>query len=101
LKNLREQIAVVTQRPVIFARSVRENIAYGNERASLDEIRAAARQAYAASSSSSGLTVTKHRWGSLAARFPVDSGSGSPSRGPSLSPLQSSFLTKHQRGRRR
>jgi len=48
LKNLREQIAVVTQRPVIFARSVRENIAYGNERASLDEIRAAARQAYAA-----------------------------------------------------
>jgi subfamily B ATP-binding cassette protein MsbA len=48
LKNLREQIAVVTQRPVIFARSVRENIAYGNQHAGLEEVRAAARQAYAA-----------------------------------------------------
>ncbi|MBU0640216.1 MAG: ABC transporter ATP-binding protein/permease [Planctomycetes bacterium] len=48
LKALREQIAVVTQRPVIFARTVHENIAYGNQSASLDEIRQAARQAFAA-----------------------------------------------------
>ena len=48
LKNLREQIAVVTQRPVLFARSVNENIAYGRETASADEIRAAAGKAYAA-----------------------------------------------------
>jgi ABC-type multidrug transport system fused ATPase/permease subunit len=48
LRSLRQQIAVVSQRPVIFARSVRDNIAYGNEEASLDEVRAAARKAYAA-----------------------------------------------------
>ncbi|MBI5865007.1 MAG: ABC transporter ATP-binding protein [Planctomycetes bacterium] len=48
LRSLRREVAVVTQRPVIFARSVRENIAYGNESASLDEVRAAARKAFAA-----------------------------------------------------
>jgi ABC-type multidrug transport system fused ATPase/permease subunit len=48
LRSLRQQIAIVSQRPVIFARSVRENIAYGNEEASLEEVRAAARKAYAA-----------------------------------------------------
>lgn len=48
LKSLREQIAIVNQRPAIFGRTVRENIAYGNERASLDEVRAAAARAYAA-----------------------------------------------------
>ncbi|TWT40024.1 putative multidrug export ATP-binding/permease protein [Phycisphaerae bacterium RAS1] len=48
LKALREQIAIVDQRPVIFARSVAENIAYGKTDASLDEIRDAARRAYAA-----------------------------------------------------
>jgi ABC-type multidrug transport system fused ATPase/permease subunit len=48
LRGLREQIAIVSQRPVIFARSVRENIAYGTDDTSLDAIRAAARRAYAA-----------------------------------------------------
>ncbi len=48
LRQLRLDIAVVSQRPVIFARSVAENIAYGRPDATLDEIRAAARQAYAA-----------------------------------------------------
>ena len=48
LKNLREQIAVVAQRPIIFARSVSENIAYGNESATAEQVRAAAQQAYAA-----------------------------------------------------
>jgi ABC-type multidrug transport system fused ATPase/permease subunit len=48
LRSLRQQIAIVSQRPVIFARSVRENITYGNEEASLEEVRAAARKAYAA-----------------------------------------------------
>lgn len=48
LRNLRTQIAMVTQRPVIFARSVFENIAYGCPDATLDEVRAAAQQAYAA-----------------------------------------------------
>jgi subfamily B ATP-binding cassette protein MsbA len=48
LRNLRQQIAVVTQRPVIFARPVSENIAYGNEAATREEIRAAAQKAYAA-----------------------------------------------------
>lgn len=48
LRELREQIALVTQRPVIFGRSVRDNIAYGNEHATLDEVREAARRAHAA-----------------------------------------------------
>lgn len=48
LRNLRTQIVMVTQRPVIFARSVFENIAYGCPEATLEQVRAAARQAYAA-----------------------------------------------------
>ncbi len=47
LRNLRMQIAVVSQRPVIFARSVFDNIAYGKDGATLDEVRAAARHAFA------------------------------------------------------
>ncbi len=47
LRNLRQEIAIVSQRPVVFARSVRENIAYGRPDATLDEIRAAARKAFA------------------------------------------------------
>jgi ABC-type multidrug transport system fused ATPase/permease subunit len=48
LRNLRTQIAVVSQRPVIFARSVAENIAYGNPDATPAEVRQAAQHAYAA-----------------------------------------------------
>jgi ABC-type multidrug transport system fused ATPase/permease subunit len=48
LRNLRLQIAVVSQRPVIFARSLLENIAYGNPDAGPEEVREAARRAYAA-----------------------------------------------------
>jgi ABC-type multidrug transport system fused ATPase/permease subunit len=48
LRDLRLQIAVVTQRPVLFARTVFENIAYGNPDADLEQVRAAARHAYAA-----------------------------------------------------
>ncbi len=47
LRDLRRRIAVVTQRPVLFARSIRENIAYGDETAGTDQIRAAARKARA------------------------------------------------------
>lgn len=42
---LRGQCGVVTQEPSLFACSVRENIAFGHEGASLDDIVAAARQA--------------------------------------------------------
>ncbi|MCG3128047.1 MAG: Lipid A export ATP-binding/permease protein MsbA [Phycisphaerae bacterium] len=48
LRSLREHVAIVAQSPVIFARSVRENIAYGKPDATLDEVRDAARRAYAA-----------------------------------------------------
>lgn len=48
LRDLRQEIAVVTQRPVIFARTVFENIAYGKDNATRAEVRAAAQQAYAA-----------------------------------------------------
>lgn len=48
LRSLREQVAVVTQRTVIFSRSVRDNIAYGRRDATDEQVREAARQAYAA-----------------------------------------------------
>jgi subfamily B ATP-binding cassette protein MsbA len=47
LRSLRQQIAIVSQRPVIFARSVRDNIAYSDDAATLEQVRAAARKAYA------------------------------------------------------
>ena len=47
LRSLREQIAVVSQRAVIFARTARENIAYGKADATDGEVRQAARKAYA------------------------------------------------------
>ncbi|HEY5913334.1 MAG TPA: ABC transporter ATP-binding protein [Verrucomicrobiae bacterium] len=45
LKSLRSNIALVTQEPILFAASVRENIAYGRPGASQAEIEAAARAA--------------------------------------------------------
>lgn len=47
LSSLREQIAIVSQRPVIFARSAADNIAYGLPGASPERIREAARRAHA------------------------------------------------------
>lgn len=43
--SLRGAIAVVPQDPILFHRSVRENIAYGRPDATMDEVRSAARQA--------------------------------------------------------
>jgi ABC-type multidrug transport system fused ATPase/permease subunit len=45
IKALRHQIALVTQEPILFAATVRENIAYGKPGAALDEIQDAARAA--------------------------------------------------------
>jgi subfamily B ATP-binding cassette protein MsbA len=45
--SLRRQIAVVTQEPILFNESVRDNIAYGNPQASMADIEKAARAAYA------------------------------------------------------
>ena len=45
--SLREQIAVVPQEPLLFHRSIRENIAYGKPNATENEIMAVARQAQA------------------------------------------------------
>ena len=47
LKSLREQISVVLQEPVLFHRTVRENIAYGKPEASFEEIVNAAKTAQA------------------------------------------------------
>lgn len=43
--SLRSSIAVVPQDPILFHRSIRDNIAYGRPDASMEEIRVAARQA--------------------------------------------------------
>jgi ATP-binding cassette subfamily B protein/subfamily B ATP-binding cassette protein MsbA len=45
LTSLRESTALVTQEPVLFAASIRENIAYGRPEASQSEIEAAAQAA--------------------------------------------------------
>ena len=47
LKTLRRQIAIVTQEPILFNDTVRNNIAYGRPEASDDEIFAAAKAAFA------------------------------------------------------
>jgi ATP-binding cassette subfamily B protein len=47
LENLRSQIAIVPQQPVLFTGSVADNIRYGKPDASLLEIEDAARKAYA------------------------------------------------------
>jgi ATP-binding cassette, subfamily B, bacterial len=45
LSNLRRDVALVEQTPYLFRASVRDNIAYGKPSATLDEIRACARDA--------------------------------------------------------
>jgi len=47
LRSLRRQISYVSQETVIFADTVRNNIAYGNHKAGMDQIIHAARQAHA------------------------------------------------------
>ncbi len=47
LSSLRKQIAIVTQEPILFNESIRNNIAYGNPDASDAEVEAAAKAAYA------------------------------------------------------
>ena len=47
LKTLRDQIAIVTQEPILFNDTIRSNIAYGRSTASEAEVMAAARAAYA------------------------------------------------------
>ncbi|MCP4259676.1 MAG: ATP-binding cassette domain-containing protein, partial [Planctomycetes bacterium] len=47
LSSLREQIAIVTQEPILFNDTIRSNIAYGKKAASDEKIIMAARAAYA------------------------------------------------------
>ncbi len=47
LKSLREKISVVLQEPLLFHRTIRENIAYGKSEASTEEIVTAAKAAQA------------------------------------------------------
>jgi ATP-binding cassette subfamily B protein/subfamily B ATP-binding cassette protein MsbA len=46
-ESLRQEIGIVLQDAILFGASIRENIAYGKPEASLSEIEAAARQAFA------------------------------------------------------
>ncbi|KAF8008241.1 hypothetical protein BT93_K2038 [Corymbia citriodora subsp. variegata] len=48
LKWIRSKIGLVSQEPVLFASSIKDNIAYGKENATIEEIRAAAELANAA-----------------------------------------------------
>jgi ABC transporter fused permease/ATP-binding protein len=47
LRDLRKAMALVSQEPVLFSRSIRDNIAYGCESATDEQIEAAARSAHA------------------------------------------------------
>jgi len=47
ISSLRNQIAIVTQEPILFNDTVRSNIAYGNTNASDEEIQRVAKAAYA------------------------------------------------------
>ncbi|MFC1811258.1 ABC transporter ATP-binding protein [Thermodesulfobacteriota bacterium] len=47
ISSLRDQIAIVTQEPILFNDTVRNNIAYGNKNATDEEIENAAKAAYA------------------------------------------------------
>ncbi len=47
LKSLRRKIAIVSQRVLLFAKTVKENIAYGRNDLSMDDIIKAAKDAYA------------------------------------------------------
>jgi len=47
LRALRQEISIVSQRPVIFARSITENISYGRPDATTEQVRDAARQSFA------------------------------------------------------
>ncbi len=46
-ESLRRHIALVPQEPILFHRSLRENIAYGRPEASVDEVAAASKKAHA------------------------------------------------------
>jgi len=47
IKSLRDQIAIVTQDPILFNDTIRNNIAYGHSNATEEEIMDAAKSAYA------------------------------------------------------
>ena len=47
LKSLREQIAIVSQEPILFSGTIADNLRYGKPKATDDELRAAARAAFA------------------------------------------------------
>ncbi len=47
ISSLRNQMAIVTQDPILFNDTIRNNIAYGNQKASDEEIIEAAKSAYA------------------------------------------------------
>ena len=47
VKYLRQHIGVVGQEPVLFATSIKENIRYSNENATMDDIIASAKMANA------------------------------------------------------
>jgi subfamily B ATP-binding cassette protein MsbA len=47
LKSLREQVAIVSQEPILFSGTIMENLQFGKPTAGEDEIRAAARAAFA------------------------------------------------------
>ncbi len=46
LKSLRQQIAIVTQDPILFSGTIAENLRYGNPQATDEELRQAAREAF-------------------------------------------------------
>ena len=83
-ESLRRQVAIVQQEPVLFHRSLAENIAYGRPDATTAEIEAAARLANAARLHRAAAAALCARWSaSAASSSPAASASGWRSRAPS------------------
>ena len=95
--SLRAQISMVLQETILLRGTVAENIAYGREGATPEDVVAAAQQAPARTTSSWPCpTATTPSWASGPRRCPAGSGSGWPSPARSSATPRSSSWTSRR-----
>ena len=82
LRDLRSQIAVVTQEVILFNDTIRQNIAYGRPDATFAEIEEAAGTPLPMISFWTSRGVTIRSWAKRGRIFPAASGSALPLRAP-------------------